>query len=715
MKKILTLLLTVALAASFCSCGAGGSKTVFNKGQDVFITEKVLERPAEKLNVYTPQTSERGVALSVARIFQGVINKTQPRVYLADDIITRGVNVSALNRSIIENYGKAEFVYAEMDQIRAHQKYSVFWSLWRDYSDEIENIYIFDLDDGLQDSMNVAAMLAGRNHGIAIPRDLYEDLYSEGDIGRREVVDVCEKYGFTTMTGSIGINRWICENMAAGANKELIFMIYPGNRDEGVESHPAIYDFAVAVNGLIYWVDPDFNTFLTLQKNILDQFGSNALVIGWPGINMERAYVASVSECGKDVVCADWGFANGSVVAGFEDYYPTECTSPISESETALNNKVYVAFTVSDGDAWHYATKELLAYWQNPARGAVPITWTIPSLFAKYHPALLHYLYDTKSGLDEFIQGPTGVGYIHPTKMPDNAYSDYLEKTASAFEKTKINMVNYWDYSSTYYTQNNARLVEYVNTVKPDAVFLGHDLTSAGYFMIGDTVCINEMGCDRIRGTQTADEIISNIDSAVAAAEESKPVFIAINVEAWGEGVSTIAEAYTKLLDREDYARYEFVLSSTLVSKIRSYEKNGANGDYSASDSHVNVITVTPNTEEENTYMYANNNSKINEAKGVRFADATASWIYKFMFDSPANFLKIKATLSEEFAVKISKDGETWVNAFVYSGSRAGETVYLADAIALLGETDTLYMQFEDAVKSNGFGCALTDLKLYWY
>ena len=717
MKKFIScmaIILSLVMLCSLVGCKKDDKENTINKARDVFETEKEVKVPAKKIKVYTPSSSEQGEALTVARIFQGVINKTQPRVYISDNISAHGVNISKIKDTVVETYGEVEFVVQEMDNIKAHKDFSVFWSLWRDFSNEIENIYCFELNDGLQDSMNVAAMLAGRNKGVAVTRELYEELYSENQLTGKNVVDVCETYGFTFALGSLGINRWISENMVEGSNKELIFMVYPGNRDSGASSHPAIYDMAVAVDGLIYWIDPDFNTYLEVQKNILDQYGSNALVIGWPGINMERAYVNSISLCGKSVVCADWGFANGSIVSGFENYYPTECTSTVPDTETVINNKVYISFTISDGDAWHYATKELLAFWNSPARGAVPITWTIPTLFAKYNPTLLNYLYDTKSPLDEFIQGPSGVVYIYPSKMQDSEYEDFLDKTKSAFEKTKINMVNFWDNNTSLYSKDNERLIKYAQTVKPDAIFLGHELNNSNYFMIDDTVCITEMGIAGARGTHTADEIISCIDTAISKGQTGKPVFVAVNVEAWGEGISTITEAYAKLLERTDADRYEFVSSASLVGKIRSYSKNGANGNYLVGDSAIKTTEIIPFENSEQAVMYSDNESKRNEQTGQRFADKNANWVYKFTFDKPVNFLKMNARLGEQFLVSVSKDGKTWIKACVYGGVRMGERQYLIDVVSLLGATDSLYVKFEDAVKTDGFGCNFFGLKLYY-
>ncbi len=580
LKGSIAFLLSCTLILGLVGCEG---KSV--AGRDVFTTGKELKTPEKTIKVYTPSASERGVSLAVAEIFQGVINKRKPEVYIANNISAKGVNVSAVMEKILAEYGEVDLVSQEMDTIKAHQDFSVFWAMWRDYSDIVENIYIFETAEGLQSSLNVAAMLSGRNSGVAVTRALFEEMSSEGVIGDRNVIDVCKECGFDSTAGTLGINRYIRDNMVEGANKELIFMLYPGGRGEDSNSYPALYDFAVATGGLIYWIDPNDDSYKEIQQEILDQFGSNAFVIGWPGLDMEAAYVSSIAECGKDVVCADWGFSNGSLYAGFEDYYPTECTTPVeADREKVYNNKVYVSFTVSDGDAWHYATKELLAYWNSPVRGSVPITWTIPTLFAKFHPTLLRYIYATKTPLDEFIQGPSGVGYVYPSLMPEVAYDDYLAKTVSAFEKTKINMVNYWDSSDSCYTKDNEKLIKYCNTVKPEAIFMGHCSSENDYFMIGDVVCVSEMGFGNLRGTHCAEEILSNIDGAVGRSGDDKPVFIAINVEAWGEGVSTIAETCAKIRGREDSERYEFVTLASLVGKIKRYEKHGADGTFDIVD-----------------------------------------------------------------------------------------------------------------------------------
>ena len=716
MKKLLLLLLSVSICFGTIGCtwNERQEENDMKTASNIFSTDKLLPTPSDTLKVYKPSSSEKGVALTVARIFQGVINKEQPRIYIEDN----GAEVGAIRDSILETYGGITFVDVEMDSVKAHQKYSIFWTLWEEYSSQIQNVYIFEDGDGLSHSTNVAAMLAGRNNGVAITRELYVALYSEGKLKDKNVVDVCEEYGFSIANGgNFGINEWIRDNMVEGSNENMIFLINPDSRDSDSDNRNAIYDMAVAVDGLIYCVDPDFDSYLAIQKGILDQFGDNALVIGWPGINMEGPYVTSVSSCDKNVVCADWSPANYSVVMGFDAYLPQECTTVVNEDQQVIGNKVYIAFTVSDGDAWHYNNREFLKYWNSSVRGNFPITWTIPSINAKINPNWMEYIYDTKSDLDQFIQGPCGIGYIHPSQMSDEAFTDYCIKTKEAFEQTKINMVNYWDKSVSYYEAGNERLAEYVRIVQPEAVFLGHCNVSNDYFMIGDTVCIKEMGVGNVRGTQTAQEMLNNIDNMIAASEDGKPIFIAMNVEAWGQGVSTIAELYSILLEREDAYRYEFVSSADLVGKIRDYEKNGVDGVFDSSSNSISKIEILPGTADEQQFMFEDNGSAINTDKGhLRFADENASWTYKFDMSNPLSFCYVTLDIANQYKVSVSLDGKTWIEAAVYSGKTNDHEFCAIDIMKLLGENvDTFYVKFEDAVNTNGMGCGLNSMKIYYY
>ena len=48
-----------------------------------------------------------------------------------------------------------------------------------------------------------------------------------------------------------------------------------------------------------------------------------------------------------------------------------------------------------------------------------PLSWTLSNRWAQWGPALLHWFYaqGRKTGLDAFLMGPSGYGYIFPGNM----------------------------------------------------------------------------------------------------------------------------------------------------------------------------------------------------------------------------------------------------------------------------------------------------------
>ena len=79
-----------------------------------------------------------------------------------------------------------------------------------------------------------------------------------------------------------------------------------------------------------------------------------------------------------------------------------------------LENKVYLTFTLSDGDQFTLMNTGELGNWRRPERGKVPFNWEMQPLLAEIAPALLGYYYSSLSDTDLLVAGPSGAGYIIP-------------------------------------------------------------------------------------------------------------------------------------------------------------------------------------------------------------------------------------------------------------------------------------------------------------
>lgn len=249
--------------------------------------------------------------------------------------------------------------------------------------------------------------------------------------------------------------------------------------------------------------------------------------------------------------------------------------APIPESYPVKNGDVYISFIVSDGDAWHFATGDMLNFWSNSVRGQQAIGWTIPSAFAKYNPLMLEYYCDTATEKDNLLQGPSGISYIYPCKTPADAYQTYLLETKDIFEQTGVNLVNVWDWVNTNNSmvgENEALLHQYIDVVQPDAVFRGHDSLTGGYTVYNGTVLIEEMGNMDGRGAMNSEDILQAIDFVRSQTSSSAPTFVVINVEAWGDCVNAITPALEALAERSDAASYHVVTPAELIAAIQTYE-----------------------------------------------------------------------------------------------------------------------------------------------
>src|SRR3989338_5770352 len=87
-------------------------------------------------------------------------------------------------------------------------------------------------------------------------------------------------------------------------------------------------------------------------------------------------------------------------------------------------NKVYLTFTVSDGDQFGVIYRYYQHYdqygaayplWFDPARGQIPINWTMSALMYEYDRGAMRYLFDTRDPDKDYFAAALPVGYAHFT------------------------------------------------------------------------------------------------------------------------------------------------------------------------------------------------------------------------------------------------------------------------------------------------------------
>lgn len=721
MKKrgLLAIAALITLLCLSLAVGCGKKETAPER-TDYSIDNLVeLPEPAETIDVVPFNLdNDKKYGMFSATVLQGMLNKKQPRVYFSEYTPRENVNVDNVRQRILQEYGDVELNFLEADT-ETMPEHAAFWTLFRKYHEEVKMLYVYSSLPELNDTMNVAAMLAGRNEGVAVSHELAEKILEEGyDI---PVVDVCEEYGFTgENANTMYINAWIRDNMFEGSNKKMVFILYPGINDNN-SYFTSLYDLAIATDSLIYHALSYMEAGEELQRSILDKYEDGTIVIGWPGLSNENDYIRTISKCGKTAVCPGSVYRNGSLWGAFPSF-TYEGEKPVNEKPDDIevyDDKVYVSFVVSDGDAWHFAFRDLIAFWEQTTRGIQPIGWTIPSLFCEFNPLILEYLYDTKTDKDDFMQGPSGIGYGYPSYMPDDSYQVYLKQTASVFDRLGLNMVNYWDLnrnSNAMVGDDETTIQEYADAVDLDLIIRGHDSQTGDYKWFGDTLAIESMGTTNGNGTWTAQEIIAAIDRRVEASEPGKPVFLNVNVEAWGQGVHTVQEARDLLDERDGGTKYVFLTPSEMVAAIEKYEA-GASQPTKGEEKPVKTLQFDAiGDKTENRFLYQNSGSSISQNGVSRFADGYNSWVYKFSFPSAIEFCQVSMKIGQEFIISGSTDGVTFTELTRYMGIKTypttGHHYTVLDIVDKLSPTDTFYLKFEDAVKTNGNGAVLSNIRI---
>jgi hypothetical protein len=147
---------------------------------------------------------------------------------------------------------------------------------------------------------------------------------------------------------------------------------------------------------------------------------------------------------------------NATVFAGGDH----EILVPPTPKRPPLENKLYVAIFISDGDNIQYVQHAMRRIWDRSAsvRGKAPLNWTIAPGLVDVAPGILNYYYSTATSNDCFVCGPSGMGYTMPVNtlsepgaplgstLDDQGRMDaYAQLTARYLQRAGLRVVTVWD------------------------------------------------------------------------------------------------------------------------------------------------------------------------------------------------------------------------------------------------------------------------------
>ncbi len=364
------------------------------------------------LTIYDLRGASKEVQLS-AGTMAGLINRPEPRVY---QIITD-----------VDAFWLKELLGAIPQDTSPASGDGVLEGMLIPFRSSIQGMIIYD--PNFSDSINIATTMAGQYDCIVVSPEQAADLQQpynlpvHSDLRTQHWSSRSQAYD------------WARQNLLNGASSHAVAGLDP--------TITALRSFLVANRIFVYWLDSS-----TSEQNLIEQiyrtFPPEATHLGW--FIDEPGGVKLTSQAALPVLATDL-CANLEVWTGVQPTSSIAQSKPGGPAGTIDTSRVYVSFTMSDGDNLQYIQHRMLQLWQDPARGSFPLGWTISPVLSQAAPAMAAYYVRTATAQDEFIAGPSGAGYMYPSHWPQQQLPAFLQLTEQMMQSMNLTTLEVLDMS----------------------------------------------------------------------------------------------------------------------------------------------------------------------------------------------------------------------------------------------------------------------------
>ena len=511
-------------------------------------------QPPRELRVYNVHNLPYDLQLGIATLV-GLLNRAQASIYLdwrEFDLFWLREALAHIPTTLSSLRGEA-ILYELLDQQRERLAGCVLY------------------DPACLDSVNVATMLGAQNNGIVVSPTLAARLSERG-------------YRLPVLA-DLRVHRWRSRaQVYRWALQHLLHHTTPGLlAGLGPKTALGLRPYLVAANAFIYWLHPLAFTpnkgqaERELLKTILRACPEGTVHLGW--FLQEGSGVTLTSQHAIPVVASDY-FSNletWSAVAPVQSFTTSVHSAPLP----ALQNKVYVSFTMSEGDNLQYIQEPMLRHWQHAQRGSIPLGWPVALILPQAAPALWDYYQRTASVNDEFIAAPSGLGYCYPSKWPRARLADYLRQTGQSMQEMHLDLLevlesNFW---------SSPRLMHRALTSGAGMALvdprlqrrLASELSAFGLRGIlsggGQTrgSCTYHEHVPVLQNVGIASSIEQTLNLVRRATSKRRPDFLNVYVLAWKMGPGELQEVAQRLGNA-----YEIVTPGTLLRLKQTYDANRA-------------------------------------------------------------------------------------------------------------------------------------------
>jgi hypothetical protein len=322
-------------------------------------------------------------------------------------------------------------------------------------------------------------------------------------------------------------------------------------------THGNLRDFLVAVNAAVVWLDPKRSR----DAALLDRFApdlkpAQALYMGWwPD---EDAGLKWIGHFGVPVLASDF-FHNGSLLGGVHE----QITRPPMAPPPPLQNRIYVALFMSDGDNIQYMQHSLRQLWNDPDRGKVPIGWTVSPLCADLDPGLLNYYYHTATTNDCLVSGPSGAGYARLDFWSSSDLDAFTKATNPYLERSGLRIITVW-------LRVNNRIGDSFAAHCPALLGLISHEGGARTKVFRELPMIGLVGDANYAGS--VEQLRSGIERAAEGWNGIEPKFLAVQANAWRVKPSGMLQLVASL----DTNRFVVVRPDHLFQIFNEWREHGS-------------------------------------------------------------------------------------------------------------------------------------------
>ncbi len=538
----------------------------------------------EHLTIYDLRGADPELQLAITTC-AGLLNRPQPMIYTitSDDDLTWLSLLFPSNPFYIHSPLKTGAILDE---------------LITQYRSRIQGLIIYDPE--LIDTINVATTLAGIQEAIVVSPQLANTLQAT------HTLPIMTDLRIYHWKRRVDAYQWAYAHLSGQTSARLIAGMNPGIKN-------SLRSFLVAARVFVYWLDSR-HTFpwpgksysqtkdeRELMIRILRERQPNTVHLGW--YIDEASGVAIASQAAVATLACDFShnlevwtalqpssslpktknniidatqMANDPPVTTAIDQLPIELSIP--QTPESSSQKIYLSFTISDGDNLQYCQHHMLKLWRNEMRGKLPIGWTIAPALLQAAPAMLQYYQNTATSNDELIAGPSGAAYMFPSCWPEEHIHPFLQRTGEMLQTTGLSTLEVLDSDRLYRAgipllskislsgmafTDKRRQQQFAERLEPYGVT--GLVSGAGFLLNKKAQWLRSKNIPIYRNfgiTRTVEGTIRLIRRAAASTQ--RPLCLNVYILAW-----TITPSDLYHITQELGPDYEVVLPGTLLAMLR--------------------------------------------------------------------------------------------------------------------------------------------------